>query len=201
MNHLQRQTKDLTKLLKLKDKQLLSNSKFIDNLSHDDIALLYKQLMLSDDSSRKILDKSTDRTINNKLIKIRSLLVDQLSKESSKSQLLDTNLASKLRNIWLKKKSSTINYNNNLNNTLNNYNILNEINDLKRQSNNIQLSHNQRSILLNRFQEAIVASKSDNKVIAPNLQVATRDEWETLISSAVSLLFIEQWTHLKLSIG
>lgn len=201
MNHLQRQTKDLTKLLKLKDKQLLSNSKFIDNLSHDDIALLYKQLMLSNDSSRKILDKSTDRTINNKLIKIRSLLVDQLSKESSKSQLLDTNLASKLRNIWLKKKSSTINYNNNLNNTLNNYNILNEINDLKRQSNNIQLSHNQRSILLNRFQEAIVASKSDNKVIAPNLQVATRDEWETLISSAVSLYFIEQWTHLKLSIG
>ncbi|TIC00821.1 hypothetical protein E3Q10_02098 [Wallemia mellicola] len=197
MNHLQRQTKDLTKLLKLKDKQLLSNSKFIDNLSHDDIALLYKQLMLSNDSSRKILDKSTDRTINNKLIKIRSLLVDQLSKESSKSQLLDTNLASKLRNIWLKKKSSTINYNNNLNNTLNNYNILNEINDLKRQSNNIQLSHNQRSILLNRFQEAIVASKSDNKVIAPNLQVATRDEWETLISSAANDLDL---THLSKSI-
>lgn len=192
MNHLQRQTKDLTKLLKLKDKQLLSNSKFIDNLSHDDIALLYKQLMLSNDSSRKILDKSTDRTINNKLIKIRSLLVDQLSKESSKSQLLDSNFASKLRNIWLKKKVSTIDYNKNLNNTLNNYNILNEINDLKRQSNNIQLNHNQRSILLNRFHEAIIATKSDNKVITPNLQVATKDEWETLISSAVSSYFIEQ---------
>lgn len=188
MNKLQAETRHLAKVLRLKDKRLAGQriSDELGSFSSHDIAQLYKQLMAPNTSKD---DSNIQRLIN-----IRRSLVHQLKSELSSTPAIDSQLANKLRRIWLNKQKAALpaRSSTRVKSRESVIHHVEGIDTINRQSKGIQLSQHQRSLLLNRFSEAIEASgiDADSSVkdkLAPVLQVANEGEWHTIITSAVSL--------------
>ncbi|TIA72525.1 hypothetical protein E3P91_01984 [Wallemia ichthyophaga] len=199
MNKLQAETRHLAKTLRLNEKRLAGQriSQELGSFSSQDIAQLYKQLMAP--------NSEVDDSNLHKLMNIRKSLVHQLKSEFSSTPAIDSQLANRLRRIWLNKQKSSlpVRSSTRVKSRESAIHHVEEIDAITRQSKGIQLSQHQRGLLLNRFSEAIEASgigassiSKDN--VVPILQVANEGEWHTIITSAAHQVDID---HIKQTIA